>query len=76
MAITPSITFDQLSQRINTICDDFVKEAKECKQKYDSDLDDLKAAIDASPDLDQDAAISIVFGRVKRMMTEAAEALA
>lgn len=73
--MTPAITLDQLSQRINTICEDFIKEALESKQKYDNDLDALKAAIDASPDLDQDAAISIVFGRVKRMMVETAEAI-
>lgn len=71
-----AMTLDQLSQRINTICDDFLKEVTETKLNMDNRLDTLKIEIDASPDLDKNASISIVFGRLQRMMEEAAEALA
>lgn len=75
MPMTPSITLDQLSQRINRICDDYVKEIKETKLNYDTQLEELEKAVDASPDLDQSAAMSIVMNRVQRMIVDTAQAV-
>jgi hypothetical protein len=65
------LTLDDVSSRINTICADYIEAAQRVKTSYETAIDTLSAAIDASPDLDKDAVASIVLGRIKKMMTEA-----
>lgn len=71
--IRQPLTLDDVSQRINTICNDYVKQVVILKAGYGSAVDALAEAVEASPDIDQDAVVSIVLGRVKAMMTEIAE---
>ncbi|TDW21097.1 hypothetical protein EV128_12266 [Rhizobium azibense] len=76
MAMTPTIkTLDEVASRIKAICDEFVADTVRCKTNYDAKLEALSAEIEASPDLDQDAVGSIVFGQLKKMMAEVAKAV-
>ncbi|NTI22351.1 hypothetical protein G6M87_10830 [Rhizobium rhizogenes] len=69
------ITLDDVSTRINAICDDYLADAKNAKTKYETQLQTFANDIDASPDLDKDAAGSIVLGRIKKLLHEVAEAV-
>jgi hypothetical protein len=69
------LTLDDVSTRINSICADYLADAKSAKTKYETRLSEFSDAIDASPDLDKDAIGKIVFGRVKRLLAEVAEAV-
>lgn len=68
--IKQPLTLDDVSKRIDKICTDYFENVKRVKAEYDTGLEALSADLDASPELDQDAAISIVMGRCKRMLSE------
>lgn len=67
------LTLDDVSKRVNTIMTDYVEQAKRVKDSYETALDALAADVEASPDLDKEAVNSIIFGRMKKMLTEAAQ---
>jgi len=71
----PVKSLDELSNTINTICDDYVREIKAAHDAYLKACDELSERTDASPDLDQNAVASIVLGRVKKMIADAGELL-
>lgn len=68
------LTLEDVSQRINTICNDYVEQAQRVKASYEAAIDVLAAAVDASPDIDQSAVTSIVLGRVQAMMVDVQKA--
>lgn len=70
------ITLDDVSKRIDKICTDYFENVKRVKAYYDTGLEALSADLDASAELDQDAAISIVMGRCKRMLSEMSQGFA
>lgn len=74
-AIKQSLTLDDLAQRMNATCDEYVEAMVRAKARYETNVAILCEAIDASPDLDKNAAGSIVLGSVKKMMTDAAAVL-
>jgi hypothetical protein len=71
----PVKSLDELSNRINTICDDYVRDIKAAHGDYVAACEELSQRTDASPDLDQNAVASIVLGRIKKMIADAGEAI-
>lgn len=70
----PVKSLDELSNRINTICDDYVRDIKTAHDSYLDACEELAKRTDAS-ELDQEAVASIVLGRVKRMIADAGKAI-
>lgn len=64
-------TLEDVAQQIDVVCSDYVNEVRRVKAGYEADVEQLCAKFDHLPDdMDREAVISIVTGRVKRMLTE------
>lgn len=70
-AIKQPLTLEDVSNRMNAVCDEFVEAMVRTKAGYETNIAALCAEMDASPDLDKNAAASIVLGRLKKMMEDA-----
>lgn len=69
------VTLDDVSKRIDAICEAHLERCKTAQAAYSAELDALAAAVEASPDINQNAVGMIVIGRVKTLMTEVAQAI-
>ncbi len=69
------VTLDDVSRRIDAICEAHLERCKTAQAAYSDDLDALAAAVEASPDINQNAVGLIVLGRVKTLMTEVEKAI-
>lgn len=74
--IRPPLTLEDVTHQINDICDEYVTAVRRTKESFERNLDALGQAVDASPDIDQNAVGSIIMGRVNQMMRDAAEVIA
>lgn len=64
-------TLEDVAQQIDVVCSDYVNEVRRVKARYEADVEQFCAKFDHLPDnMDVNAVMSIVTGRVKRMLTE------
>jgi predicted AAA+ superfamily ATPase len=70
-----TVTLDDVSKRIDAICEAHLERCTTAQAAYSADLDALAAAVEASPDINQNAVGMIVLGRVKTLMAEVARAI-
>ncbi|WP_085044358.1 hypothetical protein [Ensifer aridi] len=70
-----TITLDEVAKRTDAVCTEYVDDMKRVKASFEEKFAAIAAAIDASPDLDKDATASIVLGRIKKMIGDAAAVL-
>jgi hypothetical protein len=73
--IRQPLTLDDVSKRIDAICEAHLERCKKAHTIYSAELDSLADAVEASPDINQNAVGLIVLGRVKTLMAEVAEAI-
>lgn len=75
MAETGPLTLDDVSKRINAICEAHLERCNAAQATYESEIEALSVAVEASPDIDQNAVGLIVLGRVNAMVTEISKAI-
>jgi len=69
------MTLDEVSARIDQICEDHVAVALRSQVEFNDKVDALAADVAASLELNQHAVGSIVIGRVNQMVKDLAKAV-
>lgn len=69
------LTLDDVSKRINAICEAYLERCIAAHAVYIAELEALGTAVDASPDINQNAVGLIVLGRVKELMADVSKAI-